>query len=750
MTPRELVARQLDGVATPEERAELDRLLAADPAVADLFAQASRRNHALASLFQEERAARRFRAAAPRRRFWIAAAALLLAGATYLLLGGERVLHGPQVLRWDAGATTITLRDGAEVVVLDEDPKILELRAGEIEADVAPQKAPMVLRTPQAEAVVLGTKFTLSATRLEVTEGRVRLTRSADGAAVEVAAGQVARAESMKAVAAEVDRFLDLYRSLHDPRNGYFSPEGVPYHSVETLIVDAPDHGHLTTSETFSYWLWLEAAYGRISGDWEPYRKAWAKMEEVAIPSSADQPALGAYDPKKPMTVMAEGARIEDYPVGPDGSAAGVDPLAARELYVMHWLIDAGNVYGFGRRGNRSARNGLVNTFQRGPDESVWETIPHPSWEDFQAGGPQGFLDLFVKEPSYARQWRYVCAPDADARAIQAAYWAKTWAKPGTPLPTEKAARMGDSLRYALQDRRFRGEHGLIGWAFGWGGSIDPTNGWSWRSGAGQAHFGYQNPMAAWALAKDSPAWARSLEKQLALYADLQSPEGAIAGGYAIDGTTLSFEPHPVFRDPPSNEWFGWQAWSMDRLAQYLHTSGDVRARPIVAKWAAWAKQVVRLKPDGGYAIPAVLQWSGRNVRVEGETEDVGVAGATARALAHWGAAGQDVEARDLAKSLLERIWRRHRDARGVSNPELLVSYRRFLEKVQVPDGWKGPIRAGATFTDLRPWFRRDPDWKKVEEALRRGEPPQMRYHRFWAQVEVAVANAEFARLFVP
>ncbi|MBM7094071.1 hypothetical protein JTP67_37320, partial [Streptomyces sp. S12] len=44
-------------------------------------------------------------------------------------------------------------------------------------------------------------------------------------------------------------RFLDLYGKITDPANGYFSPEGIPYHSVETLIVEAPDHGHETTSE---------------------------------------------------------------------------------------------------------------------------------------------------------------------------------------------------------------------------------------------------------------------------------------------------------------------------------------------------------------------------------------------------------------------------------------------------------------------------------------------------------------------
>ena len=47
-----------------------------------------------------------------------------------------------------------------------------------------------------------------------------------------------------------------------NPANGYFSPKGIPYHSVETLIVEAPDYGHETTSETYSYYLWLAADYG--------------------------------------------------------------------------------------------------------------------------------------------------------------------------------------------------------------------------------------------------------------------------------------------------------------------------------------------------------------------------------------------------------------------------------------------------------------------------------------------------------
>ncbi|HUY45452.1 MAG TPA: glycoside hydrolase family 48 protein, partial [Streptosporangiaceae bacterium] len=60
--------------------------------------------------------------------------------------------------------------------------------------------------------------------------------------------------------------FLNLYDTIMNPANGYFSPKGIPYHSVETLIVEAPDYGHETTSETYSYYLWLTADYGRVTG----------------------------------------------------------------------------------------------------------------------------------------------------------------------------------------------------------------------------------------------------------------------------------------------------------------------------------------------------------------------------------------------------------------------------------------------------------------------------------------------------
>ncbi len=97
--------------------------------------------------------------------------------------------------RLDLGADTVVSRLA--------DPaggKRVELRQGTLAAEVPrqPPGSPMVFATPQAEATVLGTELTLSAgadaTRLEVREGRVRLARAEDGAAVDVPAGHFAAA----------------------------------------------------------------------------------------------------------------------------------------------------------------------------------------------------------------------------------------------------------------------------------------------------------------------------------------------------------------------------------------------------------------------------------------------------------------------------------------------------------------------------------------------------------------------------
>lgn len=123
------------------------------------------------------------------------------------LQSGDRVDTGPEsgltmsfaheetelTIEPDSGLTLSSWRRG----------KRFELTRGRVLARVATQPAgrPMVLGTPDSEVRVLGTEFGLGAavggTTLDVWEGRVRLTRRADGAHVEAPAGQTAVTEGL-------------------------------------------------------------------------------------------------------------------------------------------------------------------------------------------------------------------------------------------------------------------------------------------------------------------------------------------------------------------------------------------------------------------------------------------------------------------------------------------------------------------------------------------------------------------------
>lgn len=68
---------------------------------------------------------------------------------------------------------------------------------------------------------------------------------------------------------------------------------------METLIVEAPDQGHETTSEAYSYLIWLQAMYGKVTGDWSKFNAAWTTMETYMIPTHADQPTNSFYNASK-------------------------------------------------------------------------------------------------------------------------------------------------------------------------------------------------------------------------------------------------------------------------------------------------------------------------------------------------------------------------------------------------------------------------------------------------------------------
>ncbi|SCF37510.1 cellulose 1,4-beta-cellobiosidase [Micromonospora marina] len=625
---------------------------------------------------------------------------------------------------------------------------------------------------------------------------------------------------------AYIKKFLDQYGKIKN--SGYFSPEGVPYHSIETLIVEAPDHGHETTSEAFSFWLWLEAQYGRVTQNWAPFNNAWTVMEKYIIPSHADQATAGS--PGTPQ-YAAEHNLPSQYPSALQPNVpVGQDPLRSElqstygtgDIYGMHWLLDVDNTYGFGRCGDGTTRPAYINTFQRGTQESVWETVPQPSCDTFKHGGPNGYLDLFVKESSApAKQWKYTNAPDADARAVQAAYWALTWAKAqgkqaDVAATVAKAAKMGDYLRYALFDKYFKkigncvgastcpagsgrdSAHYLLSWYYAWGGAYEAGQNWSWRIGSSHNHFGYQNPFAAWAMTNvaelkpKSPTavsdWQKSLDRQLEFYTWLQSAEGGIAGGatnswdgsYAQPpaGTAtfygMYYDVDPVYNDPPSNQWFGMQAWSMQRIAELYLETGNAKAKALLDKWVPWA--IANTTIGTNWSIPSDMKWTGQpanwnpsspqpntnlHVEVTVKGQDVGVAGAYARTLIAYAAKSGNAAAKNTAKGLLDALSA-SADSKGVSTPEKRGDYRRFDDVynaangqgLYVPNGWTGKmpngdvIAPGKSFLDIRSFYKNDPDWPKVQAYLDGGPEPVFNYHRFWAQADVAMAYADYGTYF--
>ncbi|MFE9426601.1 glycoside hydrolase family 48 protein [Kitasatospora sp. NPDC006697] len=633
--------------------------------------------------------------------------------------------------------------------------------------------------------------------------------------------------------------FLDLYSKMKNPANGYFSPLGIPYHSVETLIVEAPDYGHETTSETYSYWLWLEADYGRVTGDWTGFNNAWTSLETYMIPGHADQPGQSTYNPAKPATYGPEKAQPDQYPVKLNSSVpVGSDPLASElsstygssDMYSPAWIMDTDNKYGFGRCEDGTTKPSLINTYQRGPQESVWETIPQPDCDVLKYGeSGSGFLSLFNDGGgSYSKQYKFTDAPDADARLVQVAYWAENFAKSQNKSSAisgtvAKASKLGDFLRYALYDKYFKQagncngsttcpagtskaneQLGLLTWYFAWGG--DTGGAWSWRISGSTAHQGYQNPMAAWALSSDpglepkSPSaatdWSGSLDKQLQFYQWLQSSEGGISGGatnswggnYGDDAAPPAGDPtfyglyydwQPEYHDPASNQWFGFQTWSMERVAEYYYATGDARAKSVLSKWIPWAMSVSKADPTTGtLTTPDTLTWTGApdtwnatspgtnaglHVTAAGADTDLGVAGSLAKTLSYYAAKAGDSTSQKFAQNILDIIHAKYSDSLGYSAPETRTDYNRFTQAydpsthqgVYIPPGWTGSYPDGTqlssstnTFLSIRPWYTSDPQWSKVQSYLNGGAAPVFNYHRFWSEADIATAFDTFAQLF--
>jgi len=522
------------------------------------------------------------------------------------------------------------------------------------------------------------------------------------------------------------ERFLSLYDDVvtNGQENGYLSKNnvadggfGIPYHAVETMIIEAPDYGHETTSEAMSYIVWIAAmrdaiaASGKVEGatNTNDLAKAWKTMEAIipdVQPNYWNQNGLSA-------RYADEYQTPEDYPAHQEANNTGENPLfgelkAAYQnsgddgLYLMHWLADVDDWYGYG---GGSGKFTFINTFQRGEQESCWETVPHPSVEKLEYGMKpnQGLKGLFngTWEPQ-APQYAYTNAPDAEDRAIQGVYDANKWGVGDASL-SALAGKMGDQCRNDMFDKYYKkigcqdkntpssgtaGQHFLMAWYTSWGGALDGQ--WAWQIGASHMHEFYQNPLAAYALLYDKDInagmkgtnankdYEESFKRQMEMYLWLQSANGPIAGGctnsafgryekYDKVMTTdnpincgnstfydMVYQEHPVYADPGSNGWIGNQVWAVQRLAelyydvvqdnggQYKGTIGGLSTQQalekILDRWVAWFVENTELTEDGDYSIPASLKWSGAPAAWTGTYDENANAGLTCEIVARGSA----------------------------------------------------------------------------------------------------------------
>jgi hypothetical protein len=222
----------------------------------------------------------------------------------------------------------------------------------------------------------------------------------------------------------------------------------------------------------------------------------------------------------------------------------------------------------------------------------------------------------------------------------------------------------------------------------------------------------------------------------------------------------------------------------MERMAEYYYLTGDYRAKLILDRWVPWVEGNAYVADDGSFAIPNKLDWSGRpgvvwdsthqdwvtqtlnpglHVTIQSYTDDVGVTASLAQALSFYSAgtgawsSQQDVPSQVLAQELLDGMWSLYRDSKGVAGAEVRDDYHRFFDQtVYVPPGWTGrmpngdAIHSGINFLDIRSRSRNDPTFPVIQSAYDQGVAPVLVYHRFWAESQIALANATYGWLFPP
>ncbi len=280
---------------------------------------------------------------------------------------------GPATVMLGADVTRLELAGGAELRFLNAwRGKRVALRAGELRATVSPQShwRPMVVFTPQAEARVVGTQFSISVTgevtRLSVLEGAVRLKRTIQDAVqslaeVLVRAGQVAvAAPQTKLEVASLTGFLSSDTWLASPdttltdapsfnaATGKVSLEsGAPGQKTANnisanLMPVERLRGYLVAPATGEYTFWIASLDGRSPAElWLSADEKTSGKKRLASVGSAEAAAISA-PPVRPRGLDFRAAMEREWRRSPTQRSAPVNLVQGRRYYVEIWHRGSG------------------------------------------------------------------------------------------------------------------------------------------------------------------------------------------------------------------------------------------------------------------------------------------------------------------------------------------------------------------------------------------------------------------------
>lgn len=161
----------------------------------------------------------------------------LTRGTTQRAVNNGETLFGDDIVQMGSAAEgaeieldeKVTLQASADTVVTlrKGQPHALELQQGKLTVSVGPHPKdhPFIIRTPHADAEVMGTRFALDVdadrTRLDVFESRVKLRMLPDSTSTIVDAGFTAEARPGAAIVAVATNDMPLVAVFQQGKNGY-------------------------------------------------------------------------------------------------------------------------------------------------------------------------------------------------------------------------------------------------------------------------------------------------------------------------------------------------------------------------------------------------------------------------------------------------------------------------------------------------------------------------------------------------